>query len=146
LKIETSITINRPITEVLDYVTQVENTARWTKSTVEAIQTSDGPIGAGSTCRVVSQAMGRRFTHEFEVTDYQPGVRYAVNSTDGPFPVSMVYTVDETDKGTKLHVVSKADLGGLMSMAGPLVRRMAQKQIETDHRNLKRVLESSTSG
>ena len=146
MKIETSITINRPITEVLDYVTQVENTARWTESTVEAIQTSDGPIGAGSTCRVVSQAMGRRFTHEFEVTDYQPGVRYAVNSTDGPFPVSMVYTVDETDKGTKLHVVSKADLGGLMSMAGPLVRRMAQKQIETDHRNLKRVLESSTSG
>ena len=146
MKIETSITIDRPIAEVLDYVTQVENTVRWTENTVEAIQTSDGPIGTGSTCRVVSQAMGRRFTHEFEVTDYQPGVRYAVNSTDGPFPVNMVYTVDETAEGTKLHVVTEADLGSLMSMAGPLVRRMAQKQIETDHHNLKRVLESSTSG
>jgi len=80
------------------------------------------------------------------VTDYQPGIRYAVRSTDGPFPVKMVYTVSETAEGTQLRVETEADLGGLMSMAGLFVRRMAQKQIETDHRNLKRLLESSTSG
>ena len=146
MKVETTITIKRPIDEVLEYVTTVENTVRWTENTVEAVQTSEGPIGAGSTCRIVSQAMGKRFTHEFEVTDYQPGKRYAVRSTDGPFPISMVYTVDETADGTRLHVVTEADLGGLMSMAVPIVRRMAQKQVETDHRNLKRLLESSTSG
>jgi carbon monoxide dehydrogenase subunit G len=57
----------------------------------------------------------------------------------------MIYTVNEVEKGTKLHVVTEADLGGLMSMAGTIIRRLAQKQIETDHRKLKRILESSTS-
>jgi uncharacterized membrane protein len=145
LKVETTVTIERPISEVLEYVTKVENTARWTENTVKAVQTSEGPIGEGSTCRVVSQAMGKQFTHEFEVTEYQPGVRYAVRSTNGPLPICMIYTVNEVEKGTKLHVVTEADLGGLMSMAGAIIRRMAQKQIETDHRKLKRILESSTS-
>lgn len=114
-------------------------------NTIESVKTSEGPIGAGSTCRIVSQVMGRRFTHQFEVTDYRPGNRYAIRSTDGPFPISMVYTVDATAEGTRLRVVSETELGGLMSMAGTMVRRMAQKQIETDHCNLKRLLESSTS-
>jgi len=146
LKLETTITIECPVDEVLAYVTVVENTTQWTESTVEALQTSEGPIGAGSTCRIVSQAMGKRFTHEFEVTDFQPGKRYAVQSTDGPFPISMTYTVEVVGEGTRLHVVSEADLGGLMSIAGALISRAAQKQMETDHRTLKRVLEFSTGG
>ena len=146
MQLETTITIERPVDEVLAYVTVVENTTQWTESTVEAVQTSEGPVGAGSTCRIVSQAMGQRFTHEFEVTDFQPAKRYAVQSTDGPFPLSMTYTFEVVEGGTRLRVVSEADLGGLMSIAGALISGAAQKQMETDHRNLKRVLESSTGG
>ena len=146
MKLETTITIERPVDEVLAYVTVVENTTQWTESTVEAVQTSEGPIGAGSTCRIVSQAMGKRFTHEFEVTDFQPAKRYAVQSTDGPFPINMTYTVEVVEEGTRMHIVSETDLGGLMSIAGALISGAAQKQMETDHRNLKRVLESSTGG
>lgn len=144
MKVQTTITIEHPKAEVLAYVTRVENATQWAGSILEAVKTSDGPVGMGSTCKMVSQAMGNRFTHEFEVTEFQPGERYAIRSTDGPFPLSMSYTVEDTPDGTRLHVVSEAALSGLMAMAGPAIQTMAQKQIEDDHARLKRLLESST--
>ena len=145
MRLETDVTISRPVDEVLSFITDIASFARWSEKTVEAVQTSEGALGVGTTCRVISRAMGRSITHEFEVTDYQPGERYAVQSTSGPFPMSVTYTVEQVPEGTRLFVVSEADLPGILGLASTALRGRVQKQFETDHLNLKRLLESAST-
>ena len=138
--------INCPVDEVLSFITDIASFAKWSEKTVEAVQTSDGPLGVGTTCRIVTRAMGRTITHEFEVTDYQPGTRYAVQSTSGPFPMSVTYTVEQVPEGTLLHTVSEADLPGILGLASAVMGGRVQQQFDTDHLNLKRLVESASTG
>ena len=144
MRLETDVTIYCTVDQLLSFITDIASFTRWSEKTVEAVQTSDGPLGVGTTCRIVSRAMDRTITHEFEVTDYQPGKRYAVRSTSGPFPVSVTYTVQEVPEGTRLHTVSEVDLPGILGLASAPMRGRVQRQFDTDHLNLKRLLESES--
>ncbi len=146
MRFELEILIERPVDVVLDFITDISSFTQWTGSAVEAVQTSEGPVGVGTTCRIVNRSMGKTMEHEFEVTEYDPGRRYAVSSTSGPFPMTMTYTVEQVNQATRLRVVTEADPGGILALAGPLMGRMVRKQFESDHRNLKRLLESGQDG
>jgi hypothetical protein len=56
--------------------------------------------------------------------------------------MALSYTVESAGDGTRLHVVSEAEPGGIMKLAGPMITRMARNQIASDYANLKRLLES----
>ena len=146
MRLETDVTISRSVDEVLSFITDIASFARWSENTIEAVQTSEGALGVGTTCRIISRAMGRSITHEFEVTDYRPGERYAVRSTSGPFPMSVTYTTEQVPEGTRLHAVSEAELVGILGVASTVMRGRIQKQFETDHLNLKRLLEAASAG
>ncbi len=142
MKVETTITINRSVADVMEYLTRVENLPSWAENVVEAQQTSQGPVEQGATCRVVTEVMQRRLSHEFAVTEFLPGERYAAHSTDGPFPMSLAYDVKPSEGGAQLHSVSEFDLPGMTALVEPAMRRRVQAQFESDHQNLKRILES----
>ncbi len=144
IRVEHTVVINRPIEEVFAFMAQAENLPRWAASTVEARQTSEGPVSAGTTCTVVNKAMGREMEHDFVVTEYVPHTIYAAKSTSGPFPMHMRYSLEPTDGGTSVHTVSEADLGGMARIAAPVLTGMARKQIAADHRTLKAMLESQS--
>ena len=145
MRLETHVTILRPVDEVISFVADIASFARWSENTIEAVQTSEGPLGVGTTCRIVNRAMGRSMTHEFEVTDYRPGERYAVRSTSGPFPMSVTNTAQQVPEGTRLHAVSEAELVGMLGLASTVFRARIQKQFETDHLKLKLLLESASA-
>ena len=141
MRVETTIIINRPAEEVMEFLIEVENLPTWTKNIVEARQTSQGPVGLGSTCRVVSEVMNHRLTHEFAVTEFRPG-RYAAQSAGNSFPMSLTYEIEPFEEGCRLHSVSEITLTGLMALAASAMGVTAQARFESDHRNLKRILES----
>lgn len=142
MRVETTITINRPVEEVMGYLTKIENLPSWAENIVEAEQTSQGPVGRGTTCRIVSEVMQRRLSHEFAVTEFSPGESYSAHSTDGPFPMSLTYSISPMDGGSLLHSVSEVRLSGLMALAESTMSARAQARFESDHQNLKRILES----
>lgn len=142
MRVETTITINRPVEEVLEFLTQVENLPTWAENIVEAEQTSQGPVGQGTTCRIVSEVMQRRLSHEFAVTEFSPGEKYAAHSTDGPFSMSLIYSIRPFESGSQLHSVSEIRLTGMLALAESAMSAIAQARFESDHRNLKRILES----
>ena len=142
MRVETTIIINRPAEEVMEFLTEVENLPIWAENIVEARQTSQGPVGLGSTCRVVSEVMNRRLTHEFAVTEFRSGERYSAHSADGPFPMSLTYEIEPFEYGSRLHSVSEVKLTGLMALAASAMGTTAQARFESDHLNLKRILES----
>ena len=71
MRLETDVTINRPVDEVLSFIADISSFASWSENTVEAVQTSEGTLGVGTTCRVISRAMGRSITHEFRALPHE---------------------------------------------------------------------------
>ncbi len=145
IRVEHTVVIERPVEEVFDFMAKVENLPRWAENTVEAEQTSEGPLGAGTTCTVLNKAVRRQMLHHFVVTEYERPTRYAAKTTAGPFPMHLSYTLEQVEGGTSLRTVSEADLGGIFKLGEPLMRRMARKQIEADHTRLKGILESQAA-
>ena len=145
IRVEHTVLIERPIEEVFDFMAKVENLPRWAENTVEAKQTSEGPLGAGTTCTVLNKAVRRQMLHHFVVTEYDRPTRYAAKTTAGPFPIHLSYALEQFEGGTSVRTVSEADLGGILKLGEPFLRRMATKQIEVDHTRLKDILESQAA-
>ncbi len=86
--------------------------------------------------------MGVAMTVTWEVTEYEPPTKIEVKSVEGPISVEAEYTFEAVAEGqTKVTVNGEADVGGIFSLAEPLVERMAQRQWEASFENLKDVLE-----
>ncbi len=54
-RLEHSVVINRPIEQVFEYVTNIENAPKWKSRLLEVTRTSEGPVGVGTTTTHVGQ-------------------------------------------------------------------------------------------
>jgi carbon monoxide dehydrogenase subunit G len=81
-------------------------------------------------------------TVDWEVTGYDPPNKIEIKTTKGPVSVEAAYGLEAVAEGqTKISVRGEADVGGVFSLAEPLVERMAQRQWDASFENLKDVLE-----
>jgi len=143
IKNENSVEINKPIEEVFEYVTNIDNLPLWAGPVTEAKQTSEGPVGVGTTQTQVAQLLGRRIESSLEVTEYEPNKKFTTKSTSGPIPIEVHYNFEPVAEGTRLEVVGILDAGGFFKLAEPLVARTLKRQTEGDFKTLKELLESS---
>ncbi len=139
--LEASITINQPIEKVFDFVTDVNNAAKWQSGIIEAKSTSNGATGVGSTYQYTVQVMGRKIETEGEITAHEPYSRYAWKSTKGPFPLSGGSSFEDTPDGVRVTDKVEAEPGGFFKLAEGLLMKQQQSQMENDLANLKQVLE-----
>ncbi len=142
LKLDLSITINRPVEEVFAVLSNPENGPKWSSGSSEAKITSQGPIGVGTRYRSVRQALGRRIESETEITEYEPNRRYATKSISGPFPMESAVTFERVEGGTRVTGTLMGEPGGFFKLAEPLLVRTAKRQFEGDLANLKDLMEA----
>lgn len=140
-KFEKSIFINRPQQEVFDYVTDPANDAEWIGPSEGAEWTSEDPVGVGSTQRSVNKFMGRKIEDTSEVTAWDPPNEYAQKSVGGPAPFEMKLKLSPKDDGTQLELSGQAEFGGFFKLAEGLVGKQLEKQMESDLKTLKRLME-----
>ena len=136
IKVEHSIVINRPVEEVFSVVTNVENNPKWGSGLLEAVKTSDGPIGVGTTWRLVRKVIGQRLEAESEVTEYELNRNY-VQRSKSPFPVVVRQTYEAVEGGTRITITSEAEPGGFLKLAEPLLKSTAKRDIDAEFANLK---------
>ena len=141
-KLEASVVINRPTEEVFAFVADIEKMSQWMSELVEAKQTSEGPVGVGTTVNAVANVLGRRAESIQEVAEYEPNSKFAIKSTSGPVATKDKFTFESVAGGTKVTRVTEAELGGFFKLAEPLVARMLRRQFETNFANLKDLLEA----
>jgi hypothetical protein len=67
-----SMTVNRPVEQVWDVISNFENTTRWSDGVLEARQTPRRPLQIGSRLQPVVKAFGRRRTADCLATEYEP--------------------------------------------------------------------------
>ncbi|HEX8133999.1 MAG TPA: SRPBCC family protein [Actinomycetes bacterium] len=140
-----SVTVDRPVAEVWDFISDFENTTRWSRGVLEARQTSDGPLRVGSTLQTVVKVFGRRHTADYLVTEYEPNHAFAFEVTSGPMTSRARYSVQPAGAGTRLTASGQAEATGLSRLLAPILVRTLERHSEDDLANLKRILEASVA-
>jgi carbon monoxide dehydrogenase subunit G len=141
INVEVSIVINRPLDEVFAILSDLENNLKWRSGMIEAKKTSAGPIGVGTTYRMINNVLGLRIEGEVEVTEYEPNRKYATVNKSGA-PIETRRTFEPLEGRTRVTFIVKAELGGVIKLAQPLVASMAKRRVESDAANLKDLMEA----
>jgi ligand-binding SRPBCC domain-containing protein len=143
MRVEESIKINRPLEEVFNYVSDVGNFPEWTAHTLEVRKDPAGPPQQSDRFTLAIKSVGRRFETPYERTSYEPNRRYTDRAVGGPIPNQRWdYTFQEVPGGTRLTRAVEAEPAGLLKLLEPLQRRTVQRQLRTDLKTLKDVLEA----
>jgi uncharacterized protein YndB with AHSA1/START domain len=79
-RVEASAVIAATPGEVFDFLADPANLPRWQTGIVSAERTSSGPVGVGSTARVVRELAGQRVAVDLAVTAFEPGRRLVLAS------------------------------------------------------------------
>ena len=139
-RVEASVLIDRPVDEVFAYVIDVRNWPQWT-GFPEVKQTSEGPVGVGTTFWGVSEFMGRRAEWTSEVTGYEPNRTVEQKVAWGGMSIEQSMTFEPVEGGTKYTQVGEAEIGGFFKVAEPIAKRTMRKQMEANLAKLKDILE-----
>jgi uncharacterized protein YndB with AHSA1/START domain len=141
LTVTHSVTIDRPVEVVFDYLADNDNVTRWKKGLVEVRRTSEGPPGVGTTEVHVSEFLGRRSEVGHEITEYEPGRLMAFKTTSGPFPATGRFILDGAGGGTRLTIETEGEAHGVYALLGPLLAWLSKRQLQRDFGLLKARLE-----
>lgn len=139
---EVSTTIKRPVEDVWAMISNVENHPKWSSFALEAKQTSPGPIGVGTTARVVGKFLGRRIESESVITEFEPNRKYSWEDKSGPFPLKGSTTLEQIEARTRVNATLEGEPGGFFKLAEPLVVAMAKRSFQGDLDNLKALMEA----
>lgn len=139
VRIEFSIDIDRPPSEVFAYLTEPANLPEWQSSALEARW--EGEKARGGRVKEVRKFLGRRMESELEVTEYEPDKRFDLRVLSGPVPFSVHHTLESRNGETRLSFVGEGEPGGFFRLAEPIVARTAERQFRSDFETLKDVLE-----
>ena len=107
-KVETSISINKPVEQVFAFVSNPMNMKSLSPATTGVI--FDGKIAVGSRYTVQSKYGAREFNSVSEIVALDPNKTLAVKAIAAP-PASDVvstYTFEKEGNGTKLHIAMDA--------------------------------------
>ncbi len=135
-----SVEIDRPIETVWAFVTDLANMPQWVDGVSEpAFFPGAGPepsaLGPGVPFTSRYTYAGRTHTMHYVVTAFEPPGRYALESTEGPYPVELTLRLDAAPGGaTTLAKTTRAGSDGPVTSAmfllfGPLLRRLMRRQI-----------------
>lgn len=134
--------IERPVEAVFAFLVDPSKTADWTPGVTEARQTSDGPVGVGTTVLFIGRFLGRGFESLSECTDYVPNQKFTSKSISGPIHLEVDSTLQAVEGGTRLATVYRGESRGFFKLAEPVIVRLAKKHFETAGENLKALLEA----
>lgn len=78
---QTSITVNRPVDEVFQFVADPQNYPRWMSGLTKSEPLSPNPIRVGSQVRLVGKMGMWKFDGPMEITEYEPDRTFGIAST-----------------------------------------------------------------
>ncbi|NIQ79714.1 MAG: hypothetical protein GTN93_16860 [Anaerolineae bacterium] len=141
-RVEASVVINRPLEEVFAFVRNPVDHPQWETAQFDVEQTSEGPMGVGTTFRGGIRLLGLPIGWTAECTGYDPTRQLEFRVNAAPLQLQEILTLEPIEAGTSFTIVYKGDLRGLFRLAGPIVVRVFQRQVESDLANLRHFLEA----
>ena len=145
IDVTSEILVDRPRSEVADYVLDPANDPIWIGGISEAAIVGDGPVAPGVRVERIASFFGRRIGYTNEVQQLDPRRLLVMQSVAGPFPMRVSYEFEDADEGTLVRVRNEGEARGFFRVFGPLLGPLVNRSVSKDLRALKRILESPTS-
>src|ERR671936_1122184 len=124
---ENSVVINRPRSEVFEFVANHENDKKWRPGVMD-IERASGE-GRGAIYRQgVKGPMGRRIPADIEVTAYEQNSHIAFRTLVGPVRPEGSYRFEDANGGTRVTFSLSADLRGPQKLMAPMVAKSMRNQ------------------
>ena len=115
IRIQASVTVNRPLEEVFRFMTDNQNALQWQSGLLEARVTND-VVGIGKTWVDVVQVLGRRIEIASELTEFEPLRTVGFKSTSGPIPLEGRYAFEPDGAGTKVTFTLQGEAGRFLQI------------------------------
>jgi hypothetical protein len=148
VRLSASQVIQRPPTEVFRFVAteHFQNHPKWDPAVTSITQTSPGPMGVGTTARLVRTDRGRRVEGSMEVTEYQPVRSFTEVSRFGPFTLHARATLAPVaPSSTRLELVIDTRARGVIRLLLPLMKGTFRKTMARSLRSIKQQVEATAS-
>lgn len=138
---EGSIVIARPVEVVFDFVADMRNEPRYNHEVSSVELLSEGPIGAGSRFRAVTEARGRPLEMNVELTEFERPAKVASVMHSDVIDVAGAMTFWPVSEGTRLQWSWDTRLKGWLRLLGPVIGRHGRRREERIWASLKAYLE-----
>jgi|RhiMetdeSRZDD1v2_1073273.scaffolds.fasta_scaffold91240_5 uncharacterized protein YndB with AHSA1/START domain len=133
IKLTASIEIAAAPADVIKFIAEPANAPKWMKALDVAELLTPGPIGPGTRFREVQNAGGERIESICEITELEPGRRYAWrNVDDGSAQYGGGFTAKAIQGGTDLRYEGWATLSGRLADRETAWARQAQRESEAE--------------
>jgi uncharacterized protein YndB with AHSA1/START domain len=141
--VTTEIDIDRPRAEVAAYVADPDNATEWYENIRSIRWESPPPAAVGSRIAFVARFFGRQLAYTYEVREMIPGERFAMATSQGPFPMETTYTWKDTASGgTRMTLRNRGEPSGFSKVATPMLATALRRANRKDLTRLKAVLET----
>lgn len=101
-RIERQTTISAPVATVFSYLADFPHHGEWAAHPLRIEQTSEGPVGVGTTFASVGHQMGKDHKDEVKVTEYVPNSNIAFEAVGDSGQLRHHILLQEEGQGTRL--------------------------------------------
>jgi len=143
-RIEESVEIRRPPDKVFAYTTDARTWTKWQSTFPEAEQTSQGPVGVGTTFKGSIHMMGLTMKWTANATEYEANKKFGKTISCGSLTNQQHNTYDPAGGGTKFTIVYDMKVGGFMKLFSPMIVSSTRKALKKALGDLKGILEAQT--
>jgi carbon monoxide dehydrogenase subunit G len=142
MKVERSISIERPPAEVLNYMADIRNDPSWHTDVLE-VQSSTDAVEVGTVFTVKLKPSMGVSEGTMTVARLEPGRLVEFHGRVGKMAPTVTNIAEPEGQGARVTRRVEMDPPGAMRLMTPLMKRMIGKSNEGFLANLKRVLEGS---
>lgn len=135
--VERTITVDKPLTQVWDYLSDFRNSEQWDPPSVSTTRES-GDGGVGTVYHNVSKLLGKETEVTYTVTERVEGERLQLQGDAGSVQVLDTLTFEETPEGTAVTYHAQFEPTGAAKLATPLLPAALNalaEQVETSLRD-----------
>jgi hypothetical protein len=146
IAVRACIAIDRPLEQVLAYVSDPVNFPSWNSAVQVVRPTSAGASGVGSTYWMDRQLPTGRATNRLEIVVRGHPCEFAIRTIEGPTPFLYRYRFAGKDNQTVVELDGQVELPAVGELVPQLARRVVKHGIDDNLTTLKLILENRRRG
>jgi uncharacterized membrane protein len=138
---EGSITIDRPVNSVFNFIADGTNNPLWRSSVTDIERVPGKPTGLGAVFKQGLKGPGGRIDGDYEIVEYQPDQLIRFQVITGPARPTGTYKFEAVGSSTRVTFILHFEPKGLTKLMDPMITSSMKSEIAMLS-NLKAYLES----
>ena len=127
---EGSITINRPVKEVFDFILDGRNSALWRPSVLDVQLMPGNPLGVGAIFKQGLKGPGGRIDGDYEIVECKPNELIRFQVITGPARPTGTYLFKSMDDSTQVKFILDFQPKGLAKLMDGMINKSMKGEVE----------------